>query len=105
MNRVLQLVTKCGGPSTSLRSGRDDVVFWGVKVGKTGNGRCNRKSKSWMRGSLRFAFGFGRDDVVFDLLLSQGNGWMVVLKRDGSSKSVRSPGFLPGMGWRRAERG
>src|ERR1700722_19181462 len=38
-------------------------------------------------------------------LPDQGKGWRVVLKRKGSSKSVRSPGFLLGMGWMRAERG
>ena len=35
----------------------------------------------------------------------QGRGCTIVLKRNGSSNSVVSPGFLPGMGWRRAESG
>ena len=55
---------KCGGPSTTLRSGRDDAVFeGGLEIGRTGNDNSNNTGK--MRGpstSLRS----GRDDAVFE---------------------------------------
>src|SRR5258707_4539143 len=99
---------------------------------KKGNGKCNgsvagggftshpSQSARWMghpvwlglfeKGTRARADPFGDDNSGMTtrglgLLLRQGSGWMVVLKRNGSSNSVRSPGFLPGMGWRRAERG